>query len=306
MIVEKFKYTIWITNTILILGLIFGLVFGLNIGLDFSGGSITTIEIGQQYNTTDVDNVLSNLGIHDAQVVKAGNDWTQAQIRMKVTQAEEEAQTQTSSNILAGIQKTYPNASIVSQDKVGGVASTQLVWNAFLAIIIACGLMLVYIWIRFQLFQGIGAVIALLHDVGIMIVFMAFFQVQINSSFIAAILTIVGYSINDTIVLFDRIRDNNKVMGLKKYSREEIANTSFLETLGRTINTAMTTIIMVAFLYIFGVQSIKEFSFPLLVGIVTGVYSSMFIAVPIATILQKKYLDKGKPSGRAKELKESK
>ena len=141
--------------------------------------------------------------------------------------------------------------------------------------------MLIYIWIRFEIYPGVGAITALVHDVIIMTAVMAIFRVQINSSYIAACLTIVGYSINDTIVLYDRIRDNNKVMGLKKHTRYEIANTSFKQTLGRTINTSLTTIIMVTCLYIFGVQSIKEFAFPLIIGLLSGTYSSMFIAVPI-------------------------
>ena len=310
MIVEKFKYTIWITTSILILGLVFGFAFGgLNIGLDFTGGSITTIEMGQQYNTGDVTNVLKGMGIEKSQIVKSGDNWTQAEIRMQVTDAEEEAQAEISSGILTELQKTFPNAAILSQDKVGGVASSELVFNAFMAVLIACVLMLLYIWIRFELYQGVGAVIALLHDVAIMIAFMCFFRVEVNSSFIAACLTIVGYSINDTIVLFDRIRDNNKVMGLKKYTRAQIANTSFLQTLGRTINTALTTLVMVVFLYIFGVESIKQFAFPLSVGIVTGVYSSMFIAVPIGVIMENRHdkkLLKGGQKNKPKAVKESK
>jgi preprotein translocase subunit SecF len=310
MIVEKFKYTIWITTVILILGLVFGFVYGgLNIGLDFTGGSVTTIELGQQYNTEDVTNMLKNIGIEKTQVVKTGDNWTQAQIKMQLSQAEEESQADVSSSILIELQKSYPNAAILSQDKVGGVASSELVFNAFMAVLIACGLMLLYIWIRFELYQGVGAVVALAHDVAIMAAFMCFFRVEVNSTFIAACLTIVGYSINDTIVLFDRIRDNNKVMGLKKYTREQIANTSFMQTLGRTINTALTTLLMVIFLYIFGVESIKIFAFPLIVGIVTGVYSSMFIAVPIATIMQNRHdrkLLKGGGNAKPKAVKAAK
>ncbi len=289
MIVQKFKYTIWITITILALGIIFGIANGgLNIGIDFTGGSITTIEMGQEFEVADVSKVLEDLGIQNAPIVKSGDNWTQAEIRVQVDQAESEAQADMSSNILEGIQKTYPDAVIVSQDKVGGVTSSELVLNAFLAVMIACGLMLVYIWIRFEIYPGVGAIIALLHDVLIMTAIMAIFQVQINSSYIAACLTIVGYSINDTIVLYDRIRDNNKLMGLKKHTREEIADISFRQTLGRTINTSLTTVIVVTFLYIFGVQSIKEFAFPLIIGLISGTYSSMFIAVPISIKLQER------------------
>ena len=309
MIIQKFKYTIWITITILALGIIFGIANGgLNIGIDFTGGSITTIEMGQTFEVEDVSKALEDLGIQNAPIVKSGDNWTQAEIRVQVSQAESEAQADMSSDILAGIQKTYPDAAIISQDKVGGVASSELVLNAFLAVMIACGLMLIYIWIRFKLYPGVGAIIALLHDVLIMTAVMAIFQVQINSSYIAACLTIVGYSINDTIVLYDRIRDNNKLMGLKKHTREEIANISFRQTLGRTINTSLTTIIMVTFLYIFGVQSIKEFAFPLIIGLLSGTYSSMFIAVPISIKLQEKNSGHRKPKKKTvqKAVKASK
>ncbi len=302
MIIEKFKYTIWVTITVIVLGIVFAIAYGgLNIGIDFTGGSITTIEIGETFDVEDVSSVLNDLGIENAPIVKSGDNWTQAEIRMQVSDAEAEAQADMSSNILEELQKTYPNAAIISQDKVGGVASGELVLNAFLAVMIACVLMLIYIWIRFELYPGVGAIVALLHDVLIMTAAMAIFRVQINSSYIAACLTIVGYSINDTIVLYDRIRDNNKVMGLKKYTRREIANTSFRQTLGRTINTSLTTIIMVTFLYIFGVQSIKEFAFPLIVGLLSGTYSSMFIAVPISTFLQEKYIDQ---KGQKKKIKQ--
>jgi preprotein translocase subunit SecF len=302
MIVSKFKYTIWVTITVIVLGIVFALASGgLNIGIDFTGGSITTIEMGQQFDVKDVSNVLSDLGIQNAPIVKSGDNWTQAEIRVQVNQAEAEAQADMSSGILAGIQKTYPNAAIISQDKVGGVASSELVLDAFLAVLIACALMMVYIWIRFELYPGVGAIIALLHDVIVMTAVMAIFRVQINSSYIAACLTIVGYSINDTIVLYDRIRDNYKVMGLKKFTRREIANTSFRQTLGRTINTSLTTIIMVTFLYIFGVQSIKEFAFPLIIGLLSGTYSSMFIAVPISVFLQEKNIDQ---KGQKKKIKQ--
>ena len=144
----------------------------------------------------------------DSPIVKAGEGYTQAEVRMR-------------SLILMKLQSTtneaipdrypanpYPDAEIVSVDKVGGVASSELVRNAFLAVAIACGLMLIYIWIRFQLFNGISAVVMLVHDVGIMIAIMCILQIQINSAFIAACLTIIGYSINNTIVIFDRVRDN--------------------------------------------------------------------------------------------------
>jgi preprotein translocase subunit SecF len=295
MIVEKFKFTIWISIGILALGLIFGFIFGgLNLGLDFTGGSIININVGQSFQANDITKALNDVGITQATVLQTGDNWQSAQIRLQESNVSKEAQANLSDKIKASIQKTYPNASITSQDKIAAVASQSLVINAFLAVLISCALMMVYIWIRFELYPGISAVIALLHDVAIMTAFMCIFRIPVNSPFIAACLTIVGYSIMDTVVLYDRVRDNTKLFGLKKFTRTKIANISIWETLGRTINTSTCTTIMVVLLYILGVESIKEFAFPLIVGIVAGTYSSIFIAVPISIKLQDRYLGEGK------------
>ena len=290
-VVEKFKYTKWISIAILVLGLVCGIVFGgLNTGIDFTGGSIITFNIGEEFDTQVIEDAITSQGVAGPQIVKTGEGWTDAEVRIQDV-SEEGDQAALTASILEKIQETYPNAELGSEDRVGGTASKELVFNAFLTVIVACALMLVYIWIRFELFSGIAAVLALAHDVGVMIAFMAIFQLQINSSFIAACLTIVGYSINDTIVLLDRIRDNNKIMSLKKYTREQIANVSIKETIGRTLNTSITTLIMIVTLYIFGVTTIKDFAFPIIVGLVAGTYSSIFVAVPMATALQRKFVD---------------
>lgn len=288
MIVEKFKYIIWISIIILVLGLVFGIANGgLNLGIDFTGGTLTTVDMGGEFNSADVEKALDNCGVTGYQVVKSGDNYTEAVIRMQVTD-DTDIQANLTEDIMAEINKVYPDAVLGAEDKVGGVASTELIINAFLSVIVACALMLIYIWIRFELASGIAAVIALVHDVGIMIAVMAILQLQVNSSFIAACLTIVGYSINNTIVIFDRVRDNNKVMGIKKYTRAEIGNKSVKDTLRRTINTSVTTLIMIVALYVLGVTSIKEFAFPIIIGIVAGTFSSIFVSVPIAVWFQNK------------------
>ena len=140
----------------------------------------------------------------------------------------------------------------------------------------------------------------LVHDVGIMIAIMCILQIQINSAFIAACLTIIGYSINNTIVIFDRVRDNLKVMGTKHFTRTEISDTSIKETLTRTINTSVTTLIMIVCLYIFGVPTIKEFSFPIIVGLLAGVYSSVLLAAPMWALLADRFDRKKQQRSKAK------
>ncbi|MDL2237252.1 protein translocase subunit SecF [Christensenellaceae bacterium OttesenSCG-928-K19] len=280
MFTGKFKITVSISIIIIVVGIILAVVSGgLNLGIDFTGGSITTIDIKTEFETEVIQDALEAHNVADSQIMKSGDGYTEVVIRMKVVN-EEELQADTTESILAAIQETYPDAELVSVDSVGGTTSSDLVRDAFLAVIVACGLMLVYIWIRFELFSGVAAVIALTHDVLIMIAVVAITQMQINSGFIAACLTIVGYSINNTIVIFDRIRDNKKVKP-KSFTRNELADVSIKETITRTINTTVTTLIMIVCLYVFGVESIKEFSLPIIVGLVAGTYSSVFLSAPI-------------------------
>lgn len=160
----------------------------------------------------------------------------------------------------------------------------QLAQEAGLALFVAIALMLIYITVRFEFLQGVSAIIALCHDTLIMLSIYAIFGVSVNSSFIAVILTILGYSINNTIVVFDRVRENRKYA--RKETIEEIVDKSIVGTLGRSINTTLTTLIMVVCLYILGGASIKEFAFPLIIGLVGGAYSSMFLVTPIWAMMK--------------------
>ena len=174
----------------------------------------------------------------------------------------------------------YPNFRFVSVDHVSAIAGRDLLSNAVKALLIAFACMLVYIAIRFDVFSGLAALFGLLHDVLIMCSFMVFFRglYQVNSSFIAAVLTIVGYSINNTIIIFDRIRETAKKPGWSDRSRKEVVEVSVSNTLSRTINTSLTTLITLVALYVFGVESIREFAFPLIVGMLAGTYSSVLLS----------------------------
>ena len=188
-----------------------------------------------------------------------------------------------------GIKDKYPEAvSVGDVNYVGPVAGATLVKNAVISVLLAAALMLIYIAIRFDLNSGIAAVFGLLHDVLIMLSFMVIFRsvIQMNSSFIAAALTIVGYSINNTIVIFDRIRENAKKMPTG--AREEVTNISIKESLGRTICTTVTTLITIVALCILGVASIREFALPIIVGILSGVYSANMINGYVWAFLEEK------------------
>ena len=174
----------------------------------------------------------------------------------------------------------YPNFRFVSIDHVSAIAGHDLLGNAVKALLIAFACMLIYIAIRFDVFSGLAALFGLIHDVLIMCSFMVFFRAffQVNSSFIAAVLTIVGYSINNTIIIFDRIRETAKKPGYTQKPRMEIVEDSVANTLSRTINTSLTTLITLVALYVFGVDSIREFAFPLIVGMLAGTYSSVLLS----------------------------
>ena len=177
----------------------------------------------------------------------------------------------------AEMSSRYPNFTYVSIEHAGAVSSADLVRNALLSLAIALALMLVYIAFRFDFNSGVAAVFGLLHDVLIMLSFMVLLRsvIQMNSSFIAAMLTIVGYSINNTIVIFDRIRENARKA--PSVARVDVVNQSIRECLGRTINTTLTTLITIVSLYVLGVDSIKEFALPIIIGILSGVYSANMI-----------------------------
>ena len=177
---------------------------------------------------------------------------------------------------------------------VGPVAGATLIKNAVTSVLIAAALMLMYIAWRFDFHSGLAAVLALLHDVAVMLAFMVILRdwIEMNSSFIAAALTIVGYSINDTIVIFDRIRENVKLK--PELTRVELVNLSVRESLGRTIMTSITTLVTILALYILGVAAIKEFALPIIVGVIAGTWSSNLISGYLWAWLEEKFPRKEK------------
>jgi len=278
----KTKFFIVLSCIIILAGVVAYIVFGgLNLGIDFTGGSIFTIEMGSTYNDQDINNALSanSVDLATTQVV-SGSSGTEAIIRMQKLPQNVSA-VDLRQSIIKSLTTKYPNVVAGEIEHVGGVTSGEIVTNAFMSVLIASALILIYIWIRFTLYSGIAGVVALVHDVLVMTAFVCLARIEINSPYIAACLTILGYSINDTIVVFDRIRENNKKYSLKEKTRAQIADQSIVETLPRTINTSLTVLMMITSVYIFGVPSIKTFTLPLIVGLISGTYSSIFIATPI-------------------------
>lgn len=270
---DRSKLCLGISAAICVIAIVLSIFgMGMDLGIDFTGGIIMTYDMGGEFKTADIEDALAEQGINESQIAHADG---KAQIRIKDVSNSDEMRIALEESLKA----TYPEITFVSVERVGAVVGRDLVNNAIMSIAIASVLMLVYIAFRFDLFSGIAAVLALLHDVAIMIAFMVIFSaiVQVNSTFIAALLTIVGYSINNTIIIFDRIRENEKKLA-KSVTRTEMVNRSVSECMGRTVGTTLTTLFTVVALYVWGVESIREFSLPLIVGIIAGTYSSIGIS----------------------------
>ena len=250
---------------------------GVNLGIDFAGGRSMQYSMGGEFDQNDVKAALDamNVGDYTVTVQGAGKD----EVNIRIKNVDEDGVQGVQADFEAAMAEKYPAmAQEGDVNYVGPVAGATLLRNCFVSVLLASVLMLVYIAFRFDLNSGVAAVCGLLHDVLMMLAFMVILRnfVQMNSSFIAAMLTIVGYSINNTIVIFDRIRENaRKLPGAM--ARAEVVNISVKESLGRTINTTLTTLITICALYILGVSSIKEFALPIIVGIVSGVYSENMI-----------------------------
>jgi preprotein translocase SecF subunit len=236
--------------------------------------------MNQEFNKVDVDKIIDKhaKGEYVSKTIDDGKN-------LEVTVKSEALSADEIGTMVKEIKTEFKSSELSSQDTIGASVGNELKSKAIIALIIATLCMLAYIGFRFELKFGAAAVIALIHDILITVGVYAVLQIPVNSPFIAAILTIVGYSINDTIVVFDRIRENQKNM--RKSSIEEITNVSVTQTMSRSINTVATTLFTIVAVYVF-VPSIRELSLPLIIGILAGCYSSIFIASPVWVLLKKR------------------
>ncbi len=255
------------------IGLFFGK--GLNYGIDFRGGILIEIRTQGPANLSELRDTLGGLGLGEVQLQEFGRD-TDVLIRIERQQGDEKAQlaaVEIAKKAL-GSDVNYRRTEFVGP-KVGG----ELIEAGVTAVLLALAAMLIYIWFRFEWHFGVGAVVALLHDVILTIGIFSILGMEFNLSTVAAILTIAGYSINDTVVVYDRVREN-----LRKYKQmplAELLNLSVNDTLSRTLLTSVTTLIALLALYFVGGEVIRGFSFAMIWGVVVGTYSSIFIAVPL-------------------------
>lgn len=257
----------------------------LNLGIDFTGGNLIGIEFKKDVTESEIRGALESVGLEKSVIQLSGTKT--ALLRTHVLTDQQEAE------VLKVLEeKVSPfDRSKLSMDKVGPVMGSELTRNAIYALLVAFTLKLIYIAFRFEFKFGISAIIALFHDILLVLGLFSIFWWEVDSAFVAAMLTVVGYSINDTIIIFDRIRENLKKRK-KGQDIETLTNDSIMQTLTRSINTGLTTIFVLLALFVFGGSNIKYFILAMLIGIISGVYSSIFNAAPLWVVFRK--MEKGK------------
>ena len=274
--VSSFKKANIVSITVFIISILFILFKGLNYGIDFKGGTLIELRTDTSTKASSIRNSLNSMNLGDINVKKFGRD---GDYLIKVEQKNIK-----NSDLIPSIKKTLKN-NLNSEidfrrvENVGPKVSAELLESSIIAISLALAAMLFYIWVRFEWQFSVGSIIALLHDVVITLGLFSLLSLEINLSIIAAVLTIVGYSMNDTVVIYDRIREN--LLKYSKISISDVSNLSINETLARTIITSVTTLLALLSIYILGGEILRGFSFAMILGVIIGTYSSIFVASPI-------------------------
>ncbi len=258
---------------------------GLNFGIDFKGGTLIELRVDSKIvGIADIRSSFSNINLGDLNVKQFGKEGDYL-IKFEKKNFDDKNNIKTIKENVKNKLQTDVNFRRV--ENVGPKVSAELLNSGLLAIALALGAMLFYIWVRFEWQFSVGSILAIFHDVLITIGLFSFLSLEINLSIVAAVLTIVGYSMNDTVVIYDRIREN-----LSKFSSskiEEITNTSINETLSRTIITSLTTLLALISIFVLGGEILRGFALAMIIGVIIGTYSSIFVASPILKYLNVSY-----------------
>lgn len=286
------KRKIWyaISSVLIIASLFFMVTRGFNMGIDFTGGTIIDLRFEKAVNINDVRAVLNEYDLSNSTIQLSGENSSSTEsenVMIRTVDLEEQERKE----VMAGLTDKLGSYQVLREEKVGATMGTELIMNAIYATIISWLLIIAYVSYRFEFKFGISAVLGLAHNVIIVLGAFALTQRQIDSSFVAALLTIIGYSINDTIVIFDRIRENLKLHFRKNGDIVELVNTSIYQTMTRSIYTVSTVLFATFALYFFGGDTTKDFAFALLIGFFCGAYTSIFIASPL-WVTFRRYSDK--------------
>jgi len=272
-IVKARKYFYFLSLFIIIIGLLSFGVKGLNYGIDFTGGTLIEMKFKQAVNIADVRSVLEDVGISRDSRVQEGEG------NVIIIRTKELSQAK-SGELLKSMEEKIGSYTLLRNQSVGPTIGKELRYNALLSVIIAFVLMVVYITIRFEFLSGLAAVANLIHDVLVTVGLVSLLGLEVDGAFIAALLTIGGYSINNTLIVFDRVRENRGKKE-KGESVDEIIHRSIMQTLTRSINTSLTVVFVLAALILFGGYTIRSFILILLIGVVAGCYSSVLLASPL-------------------------
>ncbi len=278
---RRWKVTIGASLMLAVISVISFGAQGLNFGIDFQGGTTIRTESAQPVDVGVYRKAIAPLNLGDAVITEVFDptfrpDQNVAMIRIQAQEGEESVSADITLQVEAALQKAVPDLKFTEVESVGPKVSGELIWTAALAVVLAIAAVLVYIWLRFEWQFAAGAVVALIHDVWLTIGVFSVLQIQFDLATIAALLTIVGYSLNDTVVVFDRVREN-----LRKYKKKplsEVLNISINETLSRTVMTSVTTLLALLALFVLGGDVIRGFVFAMIWGVIVGTYSSVFVA----------------------------
>ena len=283
--VSKFKIANLASIFLTLISLILISFKGLNYGIDFKGGTLIELRVeSDKITISDIRSAFSNMNLGDLNVKEFGKKGDYL-IKFEKKEFNQNNNIKTiKENVVS---KLGVDANFRRIENVGPKVSAELLNSGLLAISLALGAMLFYIWVRFEWQFSLGSITAIFHDVLITLGIFSLLSLEVNLSIVAAVLTIVGYSMNDTVVIYDRIREN-----LSKYSSisiEDISNTSINETLSRTIITSVTTLLALGSIFVLGGEILKGFSLAMIIGVIIGTYSSIFVASPILKYLKVSY-----------------
>ena len=283
--IKKFKMANLISIFFVLISLILIIFKGLNFGIDFKGGTLIELRVeSNNIKINDIRSAFSNMDLGDLNVKEFGK---KGDYLIKFEKKEFNKVVNIKSIKESVVNKLGVDVNFRRIENVGPKVSAELLNSGLIAICLALGAMLFYIWIRFEWQFSLGSIVAIFHDVLITIGIFSILSLEVNLSIVAAVLTIVGYSMNDTVVIYDRIREN-----LSKYSSstiDDVSNTSINETLSRTIITSVTTLLALGSIYVLGGEILKGFSLAMIIGVIIGTYSSIFVASPILKYLRVSY-----------------
>lgn len=288
-IIQKRNYLFGLSVVLLIPGVIALVLWGLRLGIDFTGGTLVSVEIASTPSSENVGASVSEMKFGDTTVQSTGP--ATFDVRLPYLNEDQHAEFQSK------LQDAYADATFVSYETIGPTIGKELRQRAYVAVVLVLAAILIYISWAFRKVSigpvpswvyGVSALVALIHDIfmviGIFSILGNFFSVEINSLFVTALLTVLGFSVHDTIVVFDRVRERLRVSSQTTF--EGIVNESLNQTMVRSINTSLTTVIVLVALFLFGGESIKTFVLALIIGIVSGTYSSIFVAAPLLVVYE--------------------